>query len=188
MNQFWWWVVEPVSRFLERDEREAVLGDVEESRQDGPRALLDVLGLVVRRQALLWMTWRPWLILFGLTFPLGLLLSILSRQTSDGSAVSLWMYANNWNPPLTQNPGFWPLFAETVFSVLTSYLALACCSWTGGFVLGSLSRGISALNSVLLCAVLFFGEIVGAPLYFAFFQAGSLLTFICQMSMRQYSR
>jgi len=29
MKCLWWWLVEPVSRFLGRDEREAVLGDLE---------------------------------------------------------------------------------------------------------------------------------------------------------------
>ena len=168
MNQLWWWIVEPVSRFLEHDEREAVLGDLEESRQAGPRALIDVLDLTIRRQARLWMGWRPWLVLIGVIFPVGMLLSILSRQTSDRSAVFLWMYANNWDPALTQNPGFWRLFAETAASVFISYLILACWSWTGGFVLGSLSRGMSALNSLLLCLILFFEEIIGAPSYDAF--------------------
>jgi len=172
MNRFWWWVVEPVSHLLEQDEREAVLGDLVESCQNGPGALLDVLDVVIRRQARLWMGWRPWLILFGLTLPLGMLLSILSRQTSDGSAVYLWMYANNWDAALTQNPGFWHLFAETAVSVFISYLTLACLSWTGGFVLGSLSRAMSALNSILLCLILFFGEIVGAPSYSAFLHRG----------------
>lgn len=169
MSQLWWWMVEPVSRFLEHDEREAVLGDLEESRQTGPQALLDVLDVVIRRQARLWTGWRPWLMLFGLILPLGMLLSILSRQTSDGSAVYLWMYANNWDAALTQNPGFWHLFAETMASVFISYLTLACWSWTGGFVLGSLSRAMSALNSFLLCGILFCGEIIGAPSYSAFF-------------------
>lgn len=169
MNQIWWWVVEPVSRFLEHDEREAVLGDLAESRQTGPRALLDVLDVVIRRQARLWMTSRPWLILAGVILPLGMVLSILSRRTSDGSAVYLWMYASNWDMALTQNPGFWRLLAETAVSVFIAYLSLACCSWTGGFVLGSLSRAMGAVNMLLLCLVLFLGEIIGAPRYFAFF-------------------
>ena len=66
MNQIWWWMVEPVSRLLEHDERETVLGDLEESHQTGPRALLDVLDVVIRRQAHLWMGWHPWLIFLGL--------------------------------------------------------------------------------------------------------------------------
>jgi hypothetical protein len=170
MKCLWWWLVEPVSRFLERDEREAVLGDLAESRQSGPRALLDVLDVVIRRQARLWMTWRPWLILFALILPVGMLLSILSRQTSDLSAIYLWMYANNWDAALTHNPGFWRLFAETAVSIFISYLTLACWSWTGGFVLGSLSRAMSTLNSLLLCLILFFGQVIGAPDYFAFFR------------------
>jgi hypothetical protein len=168
MNQLWWWAVEPVSRFLEQNERQAVLGDLAESRQTGPRVLLDVLDVVIRRQARLWMGWRPWLILFALILPLGMLLSILSRQTSDRSAVYLWMYANNWDAALTQNPGFWRLFAETAASVFIAYLTLACWSWTGGFVIGSGSRAMGALNSLSLCLILFFGEIIGAPRYSAF--------------------
>src|SRR5690349_5591237 len=128
MNQLWWWIVEPVSRFLEHDERDALLGDLAESRQTGPRAFLDVLDVVIRRQARLWITWRPWLYLLGLIVPVGMLLSILSRQTSDTSAIYLWMYVNNWDAALTQNPGFWRLFAETAGSVFLSYLILACWS------------------------------------------------------------
>ena len=169
MNQLWWWIVEPVSRLLQPDEREAVLGDLEESSQSGPRAFLDVLDLVIRRQARFWITPRPWLLFFGLILPVGMLLSILSRQTSDMSAIYLWMYANNWDAALTHNPGFWHLLAETAGSVFLSYLLLTCWSWTGGFVLGLLSRATGALNSLLLCVILFFGEINGAPLYSSFF-------------------
>jgi hypothetical protein len=169
MTQIWWWIVEPVSRLLEHDEREAVLGDLEEARQTGPRALLDVLDVLIRRQARFWMEWHPWLIFLGLILPIGMLLSILSRQTSGGSAVYLWMYANNWDAALTQNPGFWRLFVETAAWVVISYLTLACLSWTGGFVLGSLSRAMSALSSLLLCLILFLGEIIGAPTYLDFF-------------------
>ena len=87
----------------------------------------------------------------------------------DMSAVYLWMYANNWDAALTQNSGFWRLFAETAASVFISYLTLACWSWTGGFVLGSVSRAMSAVNRLLLCLTLFFGEVIGAPRYFAVF-------------------
>ena len=169
MSQFWWWLIEPVSRFLQHDEREALLGDLEESRQTGPRALLDVLDVVIRRQARLWMTLRPWLILFALILPVGMLLSILSRQTSDLSAIYLWMYANNWDTGLTQKPGFWSVFAETAVLIVVSYITLEYRSLNGVFVLGSLSRGISTLNSLLLCLILFFGQVIGAPDYFVLF-------------------
>jgi hypothetical protein len=54
--------------------------------------------------------------------------------------------------------------------VFIAYLTLACWSWTGGFVLGSLSRAMSAVNTLLLCLILFFGQVIGAPDYFAFFR------------------
>jgi hypothetical protein len=37
-------------------------------------------------------------------------------------------------------------------------------------VLGSLSRAMSAVNTLLLCLILFFGQVIGAPDYFAFFR------------------
>lgn len=72
-------IVDLLSRLLEADEREAVRGDLTESGASGGRALRDVVGLVVRRQAALWMDWRPWLALVGVVVPLGLLLSHVSR-------------------------------------------------------------------------------------------------------------
>src|SRR5579859_4550270 len=114
MTQMQWWLVDAVSRTLEPDEREVVLGDFAESRVTSRRALLDVLGLVMRRQAILWAGWRPWLTLLGLILPLGMLLSIISRSTSDMSAVYVWLYVNNWDWALMTNPGFWHLLAETI--------------------------------------------------------------------------
>jgi len=97
-----------------------------------------------------------------------MLLSIVSRSTADTSSIYVWMYANNWDSALMSNPGFWRLFSETVVLVFLWLLTLACCSWTGGFVLGSASRGITQINGVVLCLMLLFGELAGAPMYFAF--------------------
>jgi hypothetical protein len=163
-----WWLVNMVSRMLESDEREVVLGDFAESKEPGSQALCDVLGLVVRRQAILWVGWRRWLTLAGLILPLGMLLSVVSRTTSDGSAVYIWLYANNWDWALLSNPGFWRLLAETIVLLFLWYLTLACRSWTAGFVLGSVSRGMMQINGVLLCLMFLFGELVGAPRYLAY--------------------
>ena len=73
-----WLFVDIVSRLLEPDEREFVRGDFAESGETGGRALRDLLGLVVRRQAALWKDWRSWLALLGLIVPIGLLLSEIS--------------------------------------------------------------------------------------------------------------
>ena len=76
MRRAWSRLAEFLSCALEPDEREAVLGDIEES-QEGLRGLFDVLGLVVRRQAALWMNWQPWLVLIGLVVPFAFLLALL---------------------------------------------------------------------------------------------------------------
>jgi len=170
MTQMLCWLIDAVSRMLGPDEREVVLGDVTESRVTGRRALRDVLGLVIRRQAILWAGWRPWLTLLGLILPLGMLLSIVSRSTSDTAAIYVWLYANNWDWALMTNPGFWRLFAETIALLSLSFLRLVCFSWNAGFVLGAFSRGMLQINGVLLFLTLLFGEIVGAPRYFAYCQ------------------
>jgi hypothetical protein len=64
-----WSLAEIATHLLQCDEREAVLGDLSETDESAWRGLLDVLGLVIRRQLLLWKSWRPWLSAFGLTLP-----------------------------------------------------------------------------------------------------------------------
>ena len=56
-----WSMVDAASQLLERDEREAVQGDLVEAGVSACNGLLEILGLVVRRQALLWKNWRPWI-------------------------------------------------------------------------------------------------------------------------------
>jgi hypothetical protein len=165
MTQIFSWLTDTFSQLLEPGERDAVFGDFAESGEPAGQALCDVLGLVARRQAFLWMRWQPWLILAGVIFPLGMLLSIVSRTTASGSAVYLWMYLNNWGWELTKYPGFWRVMGESAASVSLWYLTLACCAWTCGFVLGSVSRGMGRIDGVVLCLTLLFGELFAAPRY-----------------------
>ncbi len=51
MNAIVWPLVELSSRLLDREEREVVLGDLQETNENAWRAMLDVFGLVFRRQA-----------------------------------------------------------------------------------------------------------------------------------------
>jgi sec-independent protein translocase protein TatC len=53
MNRLWWWLIDKLSRSLEANERDTVLGDFAESAEPAGRALLDLLGLIVRRRATL---------------------------------------------------------------------------------------------------------------------------------------
>src|ERR1700704_4183276 len=98
-----------------------------------------------------------------------MLLSIVSRNTAHSSAIYIWLYANNWEWRDLRNSGFCYEFAHTLGMVCSWYLALACWSWTSGFVLGSVSRGIIRVNRVLFCLMLLFGALLGAPKYFEFY-------------------
>jgi sec-independent protein translocase protein TatC len=57
MNRILFWLIDTVSRCLEPNERNAVLGDFTESGNPPRRALLDLLGLIVRRRGALWGGW-----------------------------------------------------------------------------------------------------------------------------------
>jgi hypothetical protein len=168
MTKISWQLVDSFSALLNASEREAVLGDFAESGECRRKALREVLGLVVRRQIAVWMAWRPWLTLTIFVIPLGLFLSVLSRSTSDESAVYAWMYANNWDWGLVTNRGFWYVLTECAMLLFGGWLTLACWSWTAGFVLGCFSKGIARLNGVLILLALALGEAVGAPAYIAY--------------------
>ncbi len=163
MNRINWWLVGIVSRSLSPDEREAVQGDFAESGETAGRALRGLLGLVLRRQVDLWTDWRPWLALLGLVIPLGLLLSLVSRMTADGSAIYAWMYLNNWTWTYVTNAGARTDLIRYGADISLHYLALVSWAWTGGFLLGSLSRRTIQANVSLFCMVLFLGELLCAP-------------------------
>ncbi len=165
MTGICWALMDTLSRMLEPDEREAVCGDLTESGETGARALCGVIGLVVRRQTELWKDWRPWLALVGIVIPLGMLLSLVSKHTADGSAIYIWLYANNWDWAFLGNAVFRHDFPRIGAGVFMSYVTLICWSWTSGFVLGSLSRGAAQVNGATFCLMLLFAELPDAPRY-----------------------
>jgi hypothetical protein len=65
-----WRLVERVSRLLDASEREVVRGDLAECGSRPGHALREVFGLVVRRQAALWVDWRPWFAVVGVVVPI----------------------------------------------------------------------------------------------------------------------
>src|SRR5271155_5109841 len=81
MTAGWLWV-EGAATLLTRDERDAVLGDLLEDGESASQALLSVLGLVIRREAQRWRSWRPWVAAFGLALPSSFLLMGLSVSVS----------------------------------------------------------------------------------------------------------
>ncbi|HYS24307.1 MAG TPA: hypothetical protein VEP46_01850 [Vicinamibacterales bacterium] len=155
MNRLWRRLADIVSQALDADEREAVRGDLEESGRSGASALLDVLGLVVRRQFALWLEWRPWAALLGVVIPLGMLLSLLCRWWSEGAAIDAFVYLHNGSWTYFSFQGWRHDVARAAAQIALDCLALACWSWMAGFVIGSISRRTAWINGWLLVLVVF---------------------------------
>src|SRR5271154_6185640 len=141
MTRAEWILVDYASRLLAPNEREAVLGDLAEAGDTGWRGLLGVLGLVFRREALLWKNWRPWLAGFGVALPSSFLLMGFSLSVS-------WSYLTIRCPELLQKSSL--TLGSGSLVLLCQAILLIGWSWTGGFVVGSLSRR-TLWASTLLC-------------------------------------
>jgi len=63
-----WRSIEHIAALLEDDERQSVLGDIQE-RGANLGALLDLIGLVALRQLQSWASWRPWTMAVALLVP-----------------------------------------------------------------------------------------------------------------------
>jgi hypothetical protein len=126
-----WSLVEVAAQLLERDEREAVLGDLLETAETAWQDLLDILGLVIRRQASPWKDWRPWLAAFGVALPSSLLLMGVSVSVSC-------TYQRLTGPKFFD--GCAATGQEGFLLLLCHVLLLIAWSWTCGFVVGSVSR------------------------------------------------
>ena len=141
MTSTGWSLVETAARLLARDEREAVLGDLVEAGESTWQGLLGVLGLVFRREAVLWKSWRPWLAGFGVALP-------SSFQLMGASVSVTWSYLTLRCPELLQKSSL--TLGSGALVLLCQALLLIGWSWTGGFVVGSLSRR-TLWASTLLC-------------------------------------
>jgi hypothetical protein len=133
-NLCWQWA-ERTAELLERDECEAVLGDLQEAGESAWNALLDIVGLLARRRVALWKDWRPWLASFGLALPASLLLMGFSLAVS-----------HSYQRLTDATPGL------DVLRLLCNVLLLIAWSWTGGYVMGSLSRRTVRVSAALACA------------------------------------
>ena len=145
MTSTHWPLVEVAARLLERGEREAVLGDLLETGEGTWRGLLDVLGLVMRRELLHWKNWQPWLAMFGLALPGSLLLMGVSVSASSMHE-RLIDHRILVESPQAIHEGF--------FQLLCRGLLLIGCSWACGFVIGPLSRRtlwVSLASSCFAC-------------------------------------
>jgi hypothetical protein len=141
MTSVGWSFVEAAARLLARAEREVVLGDLVEAGESTWQGLLGVVGLVFRQEAVLWKSWRPWLAGFGVALPSSFLLMGVSLSVS-------WSYLTLRCPELLQKSSL-TLGSGTIV-LLCKALLLIGWSWTGGFVVGSVSRR-TLWASMVLC-------------------------------------
>lgn len=131
MNRVAWPLVEIAAKLLERNEREAVLGDLEEANEGAWQGFLDVFSLVFRRQAALWKGPRPWLAGFLVALPCGYLLTYVSVSVSCTWQRLVHHKVYGWH---------WPTGHEGFALLLCHIFLLITWSWTGGYIAGSLSR------------------------------------------------
>jgi hypothetical protein len=155
MTRVCWSLVELVSRLLEPLEREVVRGDLAECGVPAGRALREVLGLVVRRQAAAWSDWRPWFALAGIVIPIGFLLSHASRWWGIHHAINFANYWVLWDFSYLAYPGYRSDVIRMAVWTAAAWLALAGWSWTTGFAVGRLSRRTLWLTVLLFALVIF---------------------------------
>jgi hypothetical protein len=134
-----WRVVESVARLLDRNQCDAVLGDSLEAGEGAWQALFGLLGFVLRRQFLLWRSWRPWLAAFGFALPSSFLLMYVSVSVTCTSERLLGFDSGPWAP--TGHEG--------ILLLLCHIFLLISWSWTSGFAVGSLSPRTLWCNATL---------------------------------------
>ncbi|MCC6392445.1 MAG: hypothetical protein IT167_17730 [Bryobacterales bacterium] len=145
-----WWVMDIVSRVLEPDERDAVLGDFAESHESFVPALRDLLGLMLRRQVELWKDWRPWLAPVGLLAPAAVVygkppVGELWLAWSEVQLRTMWAYGVRYQTGMT--------VADDVVKWICVSLLLICWAWSGGLVVGALSGRTTWVHPCLFCTL-----------------------------------
>jgi len=136
-----WRLVEWVAQFLERDEREVVLGDLAEGREVGLRGLMDVLGLVLRRQAV-HLEWRSGLVAAGLSLGGSLLLMGISVSLSL-SGVQMLRSGVASGGAASQ--------AHVLSELISQSVLLLGCAWSCGYFVAHCARRTLWASGFLCC-------------------------------------
>jgi hypothetical protein len=162
--------IEIVALLLPPDDREVVLGDLEEQKQPGWIGFIAVLGFVIRRQAEYWRNWRPWVV-GGLVIPATLLLLGTSFRLSMD-------FRNLWHEGYFREP----LPYEAALTI--------AWAWAGGFVIGALSRRTGWASPLLFtipclfCLLEFREPSLNSLCLFLFLPSGILGALLGQRWMR----
>jgi len=139
MTNFLWKLVEGLALQLAPAEREAALGDLIETRTSAWRGVLEILGLVMRRQLQLWKSWRPWLAAPGLALPCSLMLMGFSFAISMELEGCFFFGGSRTYSTVGSVDGA---------AIVCQVLVLLICSWAAGFTVESLSQRTFVVSAV----------------------------------------
>jgi hypothetical protein len=151
MNKLCWYLTLQLARLLKPGEREAVLGDLAESARPARRKLLDMLGLVTRRQLILWSTWQPWLILLTLIVPAAFSLQRSSSVVQGALDLYLWIIRNRHDLDSSWLSSIGLSIAPGVLHAVELGATTMLNAWIFGYILAKLSRRTLAIHALLLC-------------------------------------
>jgi hypothetical protein len=135
-----WALSEWASRLLAPAEREAVLGDLAEEGGGPWQNFVEIIDLVLRRQAGQWKEWRPWVAAFGISVPT----SFFFMGDSVLLCAGVVKLAGGGADGGHVIPGMAILASKA--------LVLAGWSWTCGYLVGYVSR------RTVWCSVLAYGS------------------------------
>jgi hypothetical protein len=136
---------------LPADDRPIVLGDLQEEGAGLISSVAAILGYAVRKELVSWAHWESWLVLMAVAAPLGVMLGSASLGIADGSAISVWYFASNWDFSLLQQASFWTLLIENLPSLAWSVMALLCWGWCCGALMGAVSPKTIRSTSLMIC-------------------------------------
>ncbi len=135
-----------LSRFLEPDARDVVIGDLAELNLGLLRSVSELCGLIARQQARLWNDWQPWLALLGIVGLVGIRLNSMALSLTG----TLWRnlstylkYGARYESGLT--------VSEELILWMSLAVAVMLWSWTAGFAFTALSRKTAPVTGTLLC-------------------------------------
>ena len=167
MGKVGWWLVDVLSRALPADEGLAARGDLTESAVPARRAVREMLGLVLRRQAVEWARPRPWLALLTVALPSGILLGNLAQFWSQGSAAYLWLFVTGADPR-SLNGTVWRIGAQEL-AALAPWLGLnavtvAAWAWVAGSAVRSMAHRAILTVAPAFLAALVLGTVGAVPI------------------------
>jgi hypothetical protein len=126
------------------------MGDLAELNLGSLQTIIELCGLIIRQQAPLWNTWRPWLSLLGIAGLIGIRLNFLADSLMAWPFFNIRTfrkYGTFYHNGLTTG--------EELFMWLSLAAGVLLWSWTAGFAFTSIARKSAHVTGILICAVWF---------------------------------